>query len=131
MAMSAMVNSLPTAILQAAAFPLVTLAIGFSQALKDKGLLFAWILFAIGLVIAGMLCETGPRRTHVNFIWTYMFCLNILFLYCTMTFLRRMAEYSQYSRTLKLKLIFGTIVFLAHLYSGMYYFEFLLQGHAY
>jgi hypothetical protein len=124
-------QSVPLAIIQGAAFPMLISAMMFSSLRKDKLLVFSWILFIIGLLIFGLLCETGYRRNHGNFGWTYMFCLNILFLYSTIAFLRWIADIHKKTRAFKIVLYICFLVFLLHLFSGIYYVKYLLSGHIY
>lgn len=121
-------KSVPIAILQAIAFPLAILAIQFPRFSKDKALFFSWVLFVISLLIFGLFCESGHRKYHANFAWTYIFCLNILFVYSAIVFLRWVSETEKKNRLFRLKLFFCNMVFLLHFFSGIYYLVHLTSG---
>jgi hypothetical protein len=122
-------RSVPIAIVQSIAFPLVVLIIRFRQLLKEKAFFISWLLFILGLFIFGFLNETGGRKSHANFCWTYMFCLNVLFIYSTVVFLQWSSRISMTNRLSRLQLSFCSIIFLLHLFSGLYYIGYLISGH--
>ena len=122
-------ESIPVAILQAIAFPLAVSAILFWRLSKDKALIFSWILFVIGLLIFGLLSETGERKFDGNFSWTYMFCLNILFVFSTVSFLRYISDIPRKTRTVQIKNFLCNSIFLLHIFSGIYYVIYLVSGH--
>jgi hypothetical protein len=122
-------QSAPLAILQGTAFPLTILSILFYYMRNDKSFSFNWILFIIGFLISGILCETGHREGHANFIWTYMFCLNILFIYSTIAFLRWVVDVQENTRLFQLKIFFCISTFLLHFFSGIYYVGYLISGY--
>lgn len=124
-------KSVPFALLQGTAFPLIILALMFRHTVKDKTLLFSWALFIVGLLIFGLLFETGHRKNHANFSWTYMSCLNILFIFSTIAFLRWVSGIREKSRVFRVKIFICVSVFLLHLVSGIYYMGYLLSGHVY
>ncbi|MBM4056267.1 MAG: hypothetical protein FJ264_16680 [Planctomycetes bacterium] len=123
-------QSVPIAILQEAAFPIFLSAVMFSLLWKEKLLIFSWILFIIGLLIFGLLCESGHRKNNGNFGWTHMFCLNILFIYSTIAFLRWVADVQDKNRLFQMKLFLCVSVFLLHFFSGIYYVRYLISGHS-
>jgi hypothetical protein len=124
-------ESVPIAILQAAAFPLMVLAVQFRQLRKDKALFVSWVLFIIGLLIFGLLCESGHRKNHANFAWTYMTCLNILFIYSTVAFLSWASNATIKAKAFQVKFFLCSSLFIVHLFCGIYYFIYLLSGHDY
>lgn len=122
-------KSVPMALLQAIAFPLAVLAVQLRRLSKDKILLFCWLLFIIGFLFFGFLCESWPRKYHANFVWGYMYCLHILFVYSTVSFLRWMSDTPNNIRAFQLKFHFCNLIFLFHLLSGIYYIRYLMAGH--
>lgn len=124
-------KSLFLAILQATAFPLVAFIVMRPRLSGDKMFFFSWVLFIVGLFIFGFLCETGHRRGHANFAWTYMFCLNILFIYSTIVFLRWISDIPKDNRAFQIKLFLCSMTFLIHFFSGIYYVGYLMSGRCY
>lgn len=121
--------SVPLAILQGTAFPLIVSAVFFSSLRKEKMLVFSWLLLVIGLAISVFLCETGGRAAHANFIWTYMFCLNILFICSTISLLRWISDAPKQTLPSSTGQSLCILFFLLHLYSGLYYVSYLIDGH--
>ena len=121
-------ESIPLAILQALAFPLAVLAVQFRRITTDRTLLFSWLLLGIGLLIFALLCETGHRKNHGNFGWTYISCLNILFVYSAIVFLRWASDKPKNVRWFQLKFSFCSLIFLLHLFSGIYYLATIACG---
>ncbi|MDH4203070.1 MAG: hypothetical protein OEV87_09255 [Phycisphaerae bacterium] len=124
-------RSIPIAILQGTSLPLVILIMTLPRLPKDKALLFSWILFIVGLLIFGLLCETGHRKNHANFAWTYMSCLNILFVYSAIRFLRWASDAQEKNGSFQIKTFVCVSVFLFHFFSGIYYVAYLMSGHSY
>ena len=124
-------QSVSIAVLQGTLLPLVALMVMFPHSSKDKALFLSWILFVAGFLIFGLLYETGPRKNHGNFGWTYMACLNILFIYSTIAFLQWVSEVHKKTRTFQIRIFICVSVFLLHLVSGIYYIGYLLSGHVY
>lgn len=124
-------QSVPLTLLRGLAFPLAVLAILCFRLLKDKPFLFSWMLLIVGLAIAGFLCETGRRTTHANFIWTYMFCLNIVFIYSAVAFLRWVSNGHEKTGGFYVKFMLCIVAFSLHLLSGIYYLGYLSFGHSY
>ena len=123
-------RSVPLAVIQATAFPLVILIVLLPRLSEDKALVFSWILFIVSLLIFGLLCETGVRKNHGNFAWTYMSCLNILFVYSTIVFLRWVSDIPKNARFFQIKTFLCGSVFLFHLLSGLYYVGYLISGYS-
>jgi hypothetical protein len=86
------------------------------------------LLFVISLLLFGLFCETGYRKYHANFSWSYMFCLSILFLCSTIVFLRWTSDIPKNVRAFRLKFFFCSMAFLFHLFSGIFYLIHLTSG---
>jgi hypothetical protein len=66
-------------LLLSAAFPLGVWLCAPRIALRDARLRLAWLCAAIGLAIALLFEETGPRAGHGNFTWSAQISLFVLF----------------------------------------------------
>jgi len=121
-------RSVPLAILQGMAFSTVVLVSLLFYIPRDRAFAFSWILFLFAFLISGLLCETGHRAGHANFIWTYMFALNILFIYSTIAFLRWASETQKVTPSSQIRVSVCISVFLLHLFSGIYYVGYLVSG---
>jgi hypothetical protein len=61
------------------AFPLVLAAAQAPRTLRDGVLRLSWIAFAIGVLQAYLLAETGARGPHGNFTWGAQVTAFVLF----------------------------------------------------
>lgn len=122
-------QSVPFALLQGTAFPLIFLIMSSSYINRDKTLFLSWMLFIFGLLIFGFLTETGHRSNHGNFSWTYMCGLNILFIYSAVGLLQWISDVPSKNKAARIKILSCISMFSFHLLSGIYYFGYLLSGH--
>lgn len=107
----------------AAAFPLFVLIVRCRRLTRTMTLATVnWLIATLAFLL---LAERGPRATHANFAWCYM---GGLFFF----FLGAVEEWFLAERPNRRWVwIAGTLLFAAHLVSGVYYFAVILAGGAY
>lgn len=62
-------------------FPLTVVLVYGKNALSNRGLRLAWLIFIIGAAYGYLLAESGPRLYQANFFWSGQIGLFILFVY--------------------------------------------------
>jgi hypothetical protein len=83
--MSSYSSHLVVKLLLSILFPLLVLCLHFRQAMKDPGMMLAWLTFAMGAFFSFFLSEGGQRFLDGNFIWSgeislfLLFCASTLF----------------------------------------------------
>lgn len=147
-------QSVPLAMLQSFAFPLVVLAgcAGLLKVSEDYAL--AWLMFALSLAEFLFLHETGARMYHGNFAWSLSFACFYLMVVSVGVFFRKWGEVvlglfkgidakdvnvrgecegvaqriSDGSRAARVYCAFVLMVFALHLASGLLYFVGVVLG---
>ncbi len=98
--------------------PLVVLISFKRSLLEHKPFLFALCLTVTGILISSLFIETGPRRSHGNFMWQNVICCYLLLL-ATLSYL--IPRWNKMKR--KSKTLMGIkIILLGHFLSGIIYF---------
>ena len=115
------------AVVLSAAFCSVVVLAGLREVFRERQYLFVILMAVLGFLEALCLVEKGTRSVDGNFLWSYSFCLFVLFICTAVKWLR-------YPRKTWLhKIIFGTmtVIFFLHLYCGIEYFIRLVWGESY
>lgn len=100
-------------------FPLVVYILFFKNAVKDKYVNMAWVLFLFGALYTYLLAESGDRMYHANFWWSGQIGLFILFVASAVFFVKQI--YSDYSGN-KAKIGVGFTVYIFHVVSGIFFY---------
>jgi hypothetical protein len=101
------------------AFPLAVLILHWRSLVRDKSVLFAWVVFAVALLQFILLAESGLRFDHGNFGWGVSMALYLLLLASANLLLRQ-------PKSIRSVSAFG---FLAlHFGSGLYYYWRIVKG---
>jgi hypothetical protein len=101
------------------AFPLAVLILYWRSLVRDKSVLFAWVVFAVALLQFILLAEAGPRFSDGNFAWGVYMALYLLFLASANLLLRQPISIRSVSAFGFLGLHFG---------SGLYYYWRIVKG---
>ena len=96
------------------------------QLKSDKKYRFAVMMAVVGFLEALCLVENGSRAVDGNFLWSYSFCLFVLFAVCAVKWLEFGKEGVQRSLRVGLGLVYAW-----HLYCGLYFFVKLVAGASY
>ena len=96
------------------------------QLKSDKKYRFAVMMAVVGFLEALCLVENGSRAVDGNFLWSYSFCLFVLFAVCAVKWLEFGKEGVQRSLRVGLGLVYAW-----HLYCGLYFFVKLVAGAGY
>lgn len=78
---SAGTSNIALSVLASYAFPLAYV-LCYPGRLRERSLLFSWLMVIWGLMIFALLTETGSRALHGNFAWQNITCSYLLFM-CT------------------------------------------------
>jgi hypothetical protein len=114
-------KSVVTSTLVAIAFPL-SVAFGILKKLPEKPYLFlSWILFFISFFVSGLLAEQ-VKFEQGAFIFSYIICLFILFVFSFSEYLSWFAEFKKNKKLIIVCSIFA----VAHLISGILYLQKLI-----
>ena len=84
------------------------------------------MMAVVGFAEALCLVENGSRAVDGNFLWSYSFCLFVLFAVCAVKWLEFGKEGVQRSLRVGLGLVYAW-----HLYCGLYFFVKLVAGASY
>lgn len=113
------------ALIQLSAFPLILIFL-IPRILKDRFFLFALLLFVVSFLQFFFLLETGNRVNHGNFGWGRMIVAPLLFSsalgFLVREWLNRNGSVADW------RLIIPSLVYLAHLVSGVVYMTKLSFG---
>lgn len=96
------------------------------QLLTDRKYRFIAMMSVLGFGEALCLVESGTRAVDGNFLWSYSFCLFVLFAVCAMKWL----EFGKEGKQRVIRVGLG-LVYAWHLYCGLYYFVRLVCGESY
>ena len=96
------------------------------QLKTDKKYRFVLMMAVVGFAEALCLVENGSRAVDGNFLWSYSFCLFVLFAVCAVKWLEFGKEGVQRSLRVGLGLVYAW-----HLYCGLYFFVKLVAGASY
>lgn len=105
-------------------FPVSVYLLYIREARRDAYLNFSWLVFGVSLVWSYFFYEGGQRTFDGNFIWSAFAALFAL-MFSTLMFLLR--RYAQGQLRLSPRVALITIVFAAHLVSGIYAAYYLTQ----
>lgn len=89
----------------------------------------AYTMACIGYMELFFLCETGSRATDANFMWGYSFSILIIFIVAGLKWFDGIQSTKKLFK--KVYLTGAGLVFLYHLYCGLYFYLNLLQGISY
>ncbi|MED9904805.1 MAG: hypothetical protein UFG06_11545 [Lachnospiraceae bacterium] len=109
------------------AFPLFVLSSRIKE--WNNGIKIALCVFLTGFFETALLAEEGFRRNHGNFFWGYYLGGALVWLVSVKEFIRWHRSYFESGRNDKItsiKLTMGWILFLLHVFSGIYYIYLLL-----
>ena len=147
-------KSIPLAMLQSFAFPLIVF-FGCARMLKaSENYALAWLMFILGLAEFLFLHETGGRMYHGNFAWSLSFACFYLMVVSVGVFFRKWGEIvsglfehvdtkkvnvgvecegvaqrtSDGSRAARVYCVFVLVVLALHLASGLLYFVGVVAG---
>lgn len=98
-------------------YPVVFIIGYINEVKKNIGYIYSLITFLTGLLIAILFVEAGPRDYHSNFFWTVIITNYILFAYSISLNVKFILD----RRRLLIKDYFLLTVFIAHVFSGIYY----------
>lgn len=124
------------AVLCSIAFPLTILVFSVFELLKDKHYAFAWLMTLVGFLEALLLCETGSRARHGNFLWGYFIAIFYIFVVSFVKWLK-LWKNAQTATNAKLKWLYRAMFFIGGLvlyyqtYCGIVFFTRLLEGDSY
>ena len=102
-------------------FPLAVAAAFARQAARDAALRVAWLAFLAGAFYAYGLAETGPRRTHGNFLWSGQAAAAVLFAASARFALARNRAGGRDEHGARLRLAACAAAFALHVASGLGY----------
>lgn len=111
----------PLVILGTLAFPLFTSVAYFSDYIKDKKVVCAWIMYAISFLEFAAFAERGRRRYHGNFGWGYAIAVFVLQMVCIIKFM-------QIQKGNKWKKAIAIVILLCHIWCGCTYLYLQLSG---
>ena len=135
-------------LLQSAAFPLYVMIGNRRELKKDRFLQITWLTWLVGLLEFLFIHEEGKRKGDGNLSWGYSFCIYLVFTVSTAWFCRNWHQFLSDIREDKcsfgvfvrkdkanvrrlIYLVLGSGLFLYHLYSGLAFFYYTLQGAPY
>lgn len=99
--------------------PLVVYLLFFKNAVKDKYVNMAWLLFLFGTLYTYLLAESGDRMYDANFWWSGQIGLFILFVASAIFFVKQI--YFNYSGN-KAKIGICFAVYIFHVASGIFFY---------
>lgn len=98
----------------------------------NRNFMFIGLFFLVSFFISYVFKESGPRAEHGNFYWGIMCASYILFLFSVSVFMKNWREGFPKNRVLSpIYKIVCVIICLAHLYSGISYFNIIRTGSLY
>lgn len=100
-------------------FPLYVLFLYLRQSQKDFYLIYAWLLFTVGIIYTGFLGESGPNLWAGNFIWSGEIACFALFISSTAFFFKNIFVPNKFNN---LASCIGIILFFAHVLCGIIYY---------
>jgi len=120
-------------------FCVVVLLVTCRQLASDKKYRFVALMSLLGFLEALCLVESGTRSVDGNFLWGYSFCLFVLFTACAVKWLQALAGKGAEQgiknrwacRVNKAAMAFAGVVYVWHLYCGIYFFIELVSGASY
>lgn len=103
------------------AFPLSLLLLCWRAVDLRRNLLgqIALLSWAVAFLEQSLLCETGWRMHHGNFLWSYYLALSLLFLFAAAELLKILCD--RRGRVAPWRVIPPTALFFTHLYFGFFY----------
>lgn len=100
-------------------FPLGVSLVYFKSTLKDRSMVFAWLVIIFGAFLTYFMAETGNRFQHGNFGWSGEIANFILFVFATLFFIRMIIAKGRIGWK-EIGLIL--VGFIPHLACGIIYF---------
>ncbi len=114
------------AVVCSALFCILTVAVTLKKLVADQKYRFVAEMSVLGFLEALCLVESGTRSVDGNFLWSYSFCLFVLFASCAVKWL----EFEKEGKQLVIRVGLG-LLYAWHLYCGLYYFIRLVAGEGY
>ena len=111
-------------------FPLMVLVFHLRDLKKDRWYLGAWLMAGFGFLELFLFCETGGRASDGNFMWGYSFAILTIFAVSILKWWQD-AISSGKNMLRRTYVVAAGIVFLYHLYCGIYFYLNLVQGVSY
>lgn len=117
-------------------FPLLLLTVFWRELSKDRWVLTAWLMAAVGFLQVFLFVETGDRAVDGNFAWGYSFAV-------LMIFAIMLVKWAELGRKIWRKetagrgrfqagiFVFSGLILCWHLYCGINFYGKLLQGVSY
>jgi hypothetical protein len=105
------------------AFPLSVLVMKYKGIRKNIPLLFSWILWTVSFLISGLLAEQY-KFSQGAFIFSYIICLFILYVFSVGEYLNWFSEFKKYY----LRITIIGLILSYHLISGILYLSNLLKN---
>ncbi len=110
-------QNIPLAFLSSEAFPLAFLVLYFKEIQRSLLLSYAYVTFAIGLLVFIFITESGYKQFDGNFSWQVIVCNYILFLAVSISFFKML--FLKTDRDKKDSLLL--IIFVLHILTGCLY----------
>lgn len=115
---------------------LILLLISRRELLADRQFLGAWLMAAVGFLEVFLFAETGDRAGDGNFMWGYSFAILMIFAVSLAKWAEMGKGILREKRSLGCRLrigafVFSALLFLWHIYCGIYFYVHLLQGVSY
>ena len=110
-------GSIPLSIVASMFFPFVYIALFPCEAWRSQAMRYALFCQFVGIVIAVLLTETGPRERHGNFFWQGIVCAYLTFLVTATEGLARLQETGPRDRRLWVL----CAAFMIHVLAGVAY----------
>lgn len=105
-------------------FPLYVLLLEWRELFRDRGYLFSWVVWGIGLLMVTFLAETGERARDGNFLWGYYFGIFLILVYSIKKLLeKRFISHGAY--------LVGMLFLGYQSYCGVVFFVRLCLGESY
>nr|MCR4588031.1 hypothetical protein [Lachnospiraceae bacterium] len=124
-------HNIPLAIVLALAFPGLYLLLHLPELIKDKNLLFSWVLMACAFFSLAFLYEKGDRFDDLNFSWGYMHGIFFVFTISLTMLIKdsfHFLEQKMKSGVTGILLFLEWGAYMFHLGCGIRYFLYLYNG---
>ncbi len=108
-------------------FILIVIVLSVKTIFRDRYYVYGLLMFAVGFVESLLLAEDGARGRDANFLWGYSIALFFMFILSAV-------KLWQCFKQKEIKALFAgcaMLVYLWHVFSGVWHFVLLLQGFTY
>lgn len=108
-------------------FPLALVLVYWSTAIRDRMMTIAWTTFMVATSLSLILVETGARELHRNFNKPVAAAIFMLFIACTVFFLRQIARSREEQGRLDWRVYVCGALWIAHLLNGIFFYALLIH----